>query len=124
MKRMTNQNMKSPLNNMKSFSDFIKECCCEDLIIEESEYEGRKVTLNDPFRLPTGSKKKFAVYVKNDKDNVVKVTFGDPNMEIKRDNPARRASFRARHKCSTLGPKWKAKFWSCYQWRANAKVDN
>ena len=124
MKRMTNQNMKSPLNNMKSFSDFIKECSCEDLIIEESEYDGRKVKLNDPFRLPTGSKKKFAVYVKNDKDNVVKVTFGDPNMEIKRDNPARRASFRARHKCSTPGPKWKAKFWSCYQWRANSNVDN
>jgi hypothetical protein len=118
---MTHQSM---IRNMKSFSEFIRECSCEDLIIEESEYDGRKVKLNDPFRLPTGSKKKFAVYVKNDKDNVVKVTFGDSNMEIKRDDPARRASFRARHKCSSPGPKWKAKFWSCYQWRANSNVDD
>ena len=55
---------------------------------------------------------------------MVKVTFGDPNMEIKRDDPARRASFRARHGCDNPGPKWKAKYWSCYQWRASAKVDN
>jgi NADPH-dependent glutamate synthase beta subunit-like oxidoreductase len=96
-----------------------------DVVVEESEYEGRKVTLNDPFRLPTGSKSKFGVYVKNDKGNVVKVTFGDPNSEIKRDDPGRRKSFRARHGCDVdPGPKWKAKYWSCYQWRAGAKVDN
>ena len=65
-----------------------------------------KKTLNKPFRLPSGSKKKFGVYVKNDKGNVVKVTFGDPNMEIKRDDPERRKSFRARHQCDTNpGPK-------------------
>ena len=81
--------------------------------------------LNDPFRLPTGSKKKFGVYVKNDKGNVVKVTFGDSNMEIKRDDPKRRAAFRARHGCDKdPGPKWKAKYWSCYQWRGSSKVDN
>ena len=109
---------------MKSFQKFLNECNCEELVTEESEYQGRKVTLNDPFRLPTGSKGKFGVYVKNDKGNIVKVTFGDPNSEIKRDDPARRKSFRARHGCDSPGPKWKAKYWSCYQWRAGAKVDN
>lgn len=80
------------------------------------EYQGRKVTLNKPFRTPKGPKK-FSVYVKNDKGNVVKVNFGDPNMEIKRDNPARRKSFRARHQCDTNpGPKWKARYWSCKMW--------
>lgn len=77
--------------------------------------------LNKPFRTPKGPKK-FSVYVKNEKGNVVKVNFGDPNMEIKRDNPARRKSFRARHNCANPGPKWKARYWSCYQWRAGAPV--
>ena len=96
-----------------------------DHAIMESEYQGRKVKLNDPFRLPSGSKKKFGVYVKNDKSNVVKVTFGDPNMGINRDDPEARKSFRARHQCDTNpGPKWKARYWSCYQWRAGSKVDN
>jgi hypothetical protein len=95
----------------------------EDLV-EAAEYQGRKVKLNDPFRTPDGPKK-FSVYVKNEKGNVVKVNFGDPNMEIKRDDPKRRASFRARHGCDKdPGPKWKAKYWSCYQWRSGAKVDN
>ncbi len=80
-----------------------------------SEYQGRKVKLNKPFRTPDGPKK-FSVYVKNEKGNVVKVNFGDPNMEIKRDDPARRRSFRARHKCDTPGPKWKARYWSCKKW--------
>ena len=96
-----------------------------DHAIMESEYQGRKVKLNDPFRLPSGSKKKFGVYVKNDKGNIVKVTFGDPNMGINRDDPEARKSFRARHQCDTNpGPKWKARYWSCYQWRAGSKVDN
>ena len=73
-------------------------------------------TLNKPFRLPSGSKKKFAVYVKNDKGNIVKVSFGDPNMSIKRDNPKNRKNFRSRHNCDDPGPKWKAKFWSCKMW--------
>lgn len=90
-------------------------------VIEESESEGK--TLNKPFRLPSGSNKKFGVYVKNDKGNVVKVTFGDPNMEIKRDSPERRKAFQARHNCSEPGPKWKARYWSCHQWRDNAKVE-
>ena len=96
----------------------------EELVVEAAEYQGRKVDLNNPFRLPTGSKKKFGVYVKNDKGNVVKVTFGDPNMEIKRDDPERRKNFRARHNCADKKDKTKAGYWSCYQWRASAKVDN
>jgi len=104
----------------------IEEVCCDDCydhIVEESEYQGKKVKLNDPTRSSDG-KKKFYVYVKNEKGNVVKVGFGDPNMEIKRDDPARRKAFRARHNCDDPGPKWKARYWSCYQWRAGAKVDN
>ena len=83
--------------------------------IKAAEYKGRKVTLNKPFRTPKGPKK-FAVYTKNESGNVVIVRFGDPNMEIKRDDPARRRSFRARHKCDTPGPKWKARYWSCKKW--------
>ena len=98
--------------------------CVPEESIEEAEYKGKEVKLNDPFRAPKGDKKKFYVYVKNEKGNVVKVGFGDPNMEIIRDDPARRKSFRARHNCDDPGPKWKARYWSCYQWRAGAKVDN
>ena len=127
---------------MKNFKEFTEACwdgykqigmkkkngkkvpnCVPEEEIEEAEYQGRKVELNDPFRTPKGPKK-FSVYVKNEKGNVVKVNFGHPNMEIKRDDPARRKSFRARHNCSDPGPKWKARYWSCYQWRAGAKVDN
>jgi len=79
----------------------------------EENKKGKK--LNKPFRTP-GGPKKFSVYVKNEKGNVVKVNFGDPNMEIKRDNPERRKSFRARHKCDSPGPKTKAKYWSCKMW--------
>lgn len=77
------------------------------------EKKGKK--LNKPFRT-SGGPKKFSVYVKNEKGNVVKVNFGDPNMEIKRDDPARRKSFRARHGCDNPGPKTKAKYWSCKMW--------
>jgi len=83
------------------------------LTITEAEYKGEKVKLNKPMR---GDVKKYKVYVKNDKGNVVKVNFGDKNMEIKRDDPERRKSFRARHKCDNPGPKWKARYWSCKFW--------
>jgi hypothetical protein len=84
----------------------------------DMDYSGaEKKTLNKPFRFPSGSNKKFGVYVKNDKGNTVMVKFGDPNMEIKRDNPARRSNYRARHHCDTaVGPKWKANYWSCKFW--------
>ena len=94
-----------------------------DHVLEEAEYQGKKVTLNNPVRSSDGNKK-FHVYVKNEKGNVIKLGFGDPNMEIKRDDPARRKSFRARHNCDNPGPKYKARYWSCYQWRGGAKVDN
>ena len=83
-----------------------------------------KAPLNKPFRLPSGSKKKFGVYVKNDKGNIVMVKFGDPNMTIKRDNPERRKAYRSRHGCDTgrLGPKWKANYWSCKMWEAKKSV--
>jgi hypothetical protein len=81
-----------------------------------------KKALNKPFRTSKGPKK-FSVYVKNEKGNVVKVNFGDPNMEIKRDDPARRKSFRARHQCDTNpGPRWKAKYWSCKMWESKKSV--
>ena len=107
---------------MKSFKDYEKrkeeiDQICEtmkydDLIQEESEYQGKKVTLNNPFRTP-GGPKKFSVYVKNAKGNVVKVNFGDPNMEIKRDDPERRKSFRARHNCKDKKDRTTAGYWSC-----------
>jgi hypothetical protein len=90
--------------------------------IQLKEEEETKKPLNKPFRLPSGSKKKFGVYVKNDKGNVVKVTFGDPNLEIKRDDPKRLKSFRARHGCDNPGPKWKAKYWSCKFWEKGISV--
>jgi hypothetical protein len=91
-----------------------------DIELDDIDYtEAEKKTLNKPFRLPSGSNKKFGVYVKNDKGNVVMVKFGDPNMEIRRDDPERRKSFRARHQCDTnVGPKWKARYWSCKFWSA------
>jgi len=101
--------------------DLLKANICEnemDQDIEDISYsEEEKKTLNKPFRLPSGSKKKFGVYVKNPKGNTVMVKFGDPNMEIKRDDPDRRRNFRARHQCdSNPGPKHKARYWSCRFW--------
>ena len=85
-----------------------------DDVLEEAEYQGRKVTLNKPTR---GDVKKFKVYVKDPKTgNVKKVNFGDPNMRIKKSNPKRRKSFRARHNCDNPGPKTKARYWSCKKW--------
>ena len=117
-KRITQKLLRK--NELKKFSD-VNEW---GQVVQEAEYQGREVKLNDPFRLPSGSTKKFGVYVKNEKGNVVKVTFGDPNMEIKRDDPENRKSFRARHNCDDPGPKYKARYWSCFQWRAGSKVDN
>ena len=80
-----------------------------------AEYQGRKVKLGKPFLTPDGPKKR-SVYVKNDKGNVVKVNFGDPNMKIKKNDPGRRKNFRARHNCDNPGPRWKARYWSCKAW--------
>lgn len=91
--------------------------------LNEAEYQGREVSLDKPFRTPDGPKK-FAVYVKNSAGKVVIVRFGDPNMEIKRDDPERRKSFRARHNCDTANDKTTPRYWSCHQWRAGAKVES
>ena len=109
----------------------VAESCCDDCesldeeLIEEDvtilfEGEKKNVKLN---KVTRGGSKKFYVYVRNDKGNVVKVSFGDPGLSIKRDDPARRRSFRARHNCDNPGPKWKARYWSCRQWRASSKVE-
>ena len=85
----------------------------EDEVVDEAEYQGRKVKLGKPMR---GDVKKFKVYVKNPKGNIVKVNFGDPDMKIKKSNPARRRSFRARHNCDNPGLRTKARYWSCRKW--------
>ena len=93
--------------------------CLEELLesdrtlIQEAKYQGKTVTLNKPMK---GDVKKSKVYVKNEKGNVVKVNFGDKNMKIKKNIPARRKSFRARHNCENPGPKTKARYWSCKAW--------
>ncbi len=79
---------------------------------EAAEYQGRKVQLRKPFRTP-GGPKKFSVYVRNERGNVVKVNFGDPKMRIRRDDPKHRKNFRSRHGCDDPGPAWKARYWSC-----------
>ena len=104
---------------MENFKVFLKRNSWGE-ITEKSEYQGRSVELNNPTK---GDTKKFKVYVKNDKGNVVKVEFGDPDMEIKRDDPERRKAFRARHGCDNPGPKWKAKYWSCKFWSAKSVTD-
>ena len=96
-------------------------------VLGEAEYRGRKVSLGKPFRTP-GGPKKFSVYVKNPKGNVVKVNFGHKGeggkktMKIKKSNAARRKSFRARHRCSTPGPRHRPRYWSCrFGWPSSGK---
>ena len=90
-----------------------------DKNLQEAEYQGRKVKLGKPMR---GDVKKFKVYVKNPKGNVVKVNFGQGGgakggtMRIRKSNPAARRSFRARHNCDNPGPRHKARYWSCRKW--------
>lgn len=89
--------------------------------VTKALYQGKEVSLDKPFRLPAGSTKKFGVYVK-DGDRVKKVTFGDPNMEIRRDSPEARANFRARHSCDTAKDKTSARYWSCRMWEDSVSV--
>lgn len=98
------------------YSDLVHELAYDSLhedSMDEAEYHGRDVPLNKPMQ---GDVKKSKVYVKNPKGNIVKVNFGDPNMTIKKSNPARRKSFRARHNCENPGPKTSARYWSCRAW--------
>jgi hypothetical protein len=85
----------------------------EDDELDEADYHGRSVPLGKPMR---GDVKKFKVYVRKPGGNIIKVNFGDPNMRIKKSNPARRRSFRARHNCDNPGPRHKARYWSCRKW--------
>jgi len=92
----------------------------DENFLSEAEYQGRKVQLG---KIMQGDVKKFKVYVKNDKGNVVKVNFGfggksakGKRMVIKKNNPQRRKSFRARHNCDNPGPRWKARYWACRTW--------
>lgn len=93
------------------------------LAVEAAKYQGKTVSLNKPFRT-SGGKKKFAVYVKNPAGKVIIVRFGDPNMEIKRDDPKRRKAFRDRHNCAEKKDKTTPGYWSCYQWRSGSKVES
>lgn len=94
--------------------DDIAEVYCSDTeSLDEAEYQGKKVELNKPKR---GGSKKFYVYVKNDKGNVVKVSFGSPDMSIKKSDPDAKSSFRARHKCDQKKDKTSAGYWSCRSW--------
>ncbi len=99
----------------KDFIVFIKEYIQQlsESSISEAEYRGRKVQLGKPMQ---GDVKKFKVYVKNPKGNVVKVNFGQKGMNITKNNPKRRAAYRARHHCSNPGPRHKANYWSCRKW--------
>ena len=84
-----------------------------------AKYRGRTVKLNKPTRIqkgqPSYGKKKFQVFVR-DRSKTKRVTFGDPNMKIRKNNKGARKSFRARHRCDTPGPKTKARYWSCKKW--------
>jgi len=119
---MTNENLEEiteifEANTVMGFLENLEESAFNEYgdKIEIYEEDGKKVKLNKIMR---GDVKKYKVYVKNDKGNVVKVNFGDPNMEIKRDDPARRKNFRARHNCDNPGPRWKARYWACKTWSA------
>ena len=92
-------------------TDFMRTTRFSEL--DEAKYQGREVPLGKPMK---GDVKKSKVYVKNASGNVVKVNFGDKKMRIKKSNPKRRKSFRARHNCANPGPRWKARYWSCRAW--------
>ena len=106
--------------DIKEFCEFMKEYKAN---MNEAEYQGRTVKLGKPMR---GDVKKFKVYVKNPQGNVVKVNFGhggtsakkqgEKTMKIKKSDPERRKSFRARHNCDNPGPRHKARYWSCRAW--------
>ena len=114
----TLEEMRNFVSFMKGYNQLLSEATCPCLL--EAEYQGRNVKLG---KIMQGDVKKFKVYVKNDKGNVVKVNFGfggssagGKRMVIKKNNPERRKSFRARMNCDTPGPRWKARYWACRTW--------
>lgn len=80
--------------------------------VDEAEYRGNDVNLNKPFRTP-GGPRKFAVYTKNDKGNVIKIGFGQPGMRVNNDDPEKARSFQKRMRCDNPGPRWKPRWWAC-----------
>ena len=114
----TEEPTEAPVDRIEALRAIVQELLKVD--VEKAEYQGEKVTLNKPRRLQ-GQSKKFEVFRSGDK--VKRVTFGDPNMEIRRDNPEARANFRSRHSCDTAKDKTSARYWSCRMWEANTSVD-
>ena len=94
-------------------TEFWKAINGDEEDIDEAKYQGREVSLGKPM---AGDVKKSKVYVKKPNGKVVKVNFGDKKMRIKKSNPKRKKSFRARHHCENPGPRWKARYWSCRAW--------
>jgi len=106
------EDMPEFINFLKSYQSSLDEANCS--CVFEAEYQGREVKLGKPMQ---GDVKKFKVYVKNPKTGkVIKVNFGQKGMVIKKDNPERRKSFRARMHCDNPGPRTKANYWSCRKW--------
>ena len=113
--------VQSKITNAVEMLDGVSDYLKSEHKTASDKNKGKK--LNKPFRTP-GGPKKFSVYVKNDKGNIIKVNFGDPGLSIKRDNPNRRKNFRARHNCDNPGPKTKARYWSCRNWEAGRSVSD
>jgi hypothetical protein len=104
------EDMEDFISFMRGYDTTLNEGC---QCLREAEYQGREVKLGKPM---AGDVKKFKVYVKNPAGNVVKVNFGQKGVKIKKNNPDRRRSFRARHNCDQPGPRHKARYWSCRKW--------
>jgi hypothetical protein len=118
--RLFEYNVDIPILMYEDEFGSVEETEFEEGMLNEAEYQGRKVQLG---KIMQGDVKKFKVYVKNDKGNVVKVNFGfggksakGKRMTIKKNDPARRKSFRARHNCENPGPRWKPRYWACRTW--------
>jgi hypothetical protein len=121
-KNKANKAMKTSTNEEHELNhgEYCPRCLATEIVkakmqpLQEAEYQGRTVALGKPMR---GDVKKFKVFVRDPQTgNVKKVNFGDKTMRIKKSNPARRKSFRARHNCANPGPRTKARFWSCRKW--------
>jgi hypothetical protein len=119
-KRLFEYNLDTPILMYEDEFGSVEETEFEEGMLNEAEYQGRKVQLG---KIMQGDVKKSKVYVKNDKGKVVKVNFGfggksakGKRMVIKKNNPERRKSFRARHNCDNPGPRWKPRYWACRTW--------
>ena len=118
--RLFEYNTEDPILMYEDEFGSVEDTDYESNSLNEAEYQGRKVQLG---KIMQGDVKKSKVYVKNDKGKVVKVNFGfggksahGKRMTIKKNNPERRKSFRARHNCDNPGPRWKPRYWACRTW--------